>query len=97
MFGQKFTNTNKMLQCTSLYCADFVAAKLAQLNTAQIINGYARHALLSLAGRAGKSEDESTTASSSGSVVLTFLLLPRPFSAEKNVQLCFGASFNADK
>jgi len=43
------------------------------------------------------SEDESTTASSSGSVVLTFLLLPRPFSAEKNVQLCFGASFNADK
>jgi hypothetical protein len=34
MFGQKFTNTNEMLQCTGLYYADFVAAKLAQLNTA---------------------------------------------------------------
>jgi hypothetical protein len=34
MFGQKFTNTNEMIQCTDLHCADFVAAKLAQLNTA---------------------------------------------------------------
>jgi hypothetical protein len=34
MFGQKFTNTNEMLQCTNLHCADFVAVKLAQLNTA---------------------------------------------------------------
>jgi hypothetical protein len=36
MFGQKFTNTNKMLQCLALYCADFGAANLAQLNTAKV-------------------------------------------------------------
>jgi hypothetical protein len=34
MFGQKFTNTNEMLQCLSLHCADLGAANLAQLNTA---------------------------------------------------------------
>jgi hypothetical protein len=34
MFGQKFTNINEILQCMTLHCADFVAAKLAQLNTA---------------------------------------------------------------
>jgi hypothetical protein len=34
MFGQKFTNTNEILQCTGLHCVDFVAVKLAQLNTA---------------------------------------------------------------
>jgi hypothetical protein len=36
MFGQKFTNTNEMLQYMALHFADFVAAKLAQLNTAPI-------------------------------------------------------------
>jgi hypothetical protein len=38
MFAQKFTNTNEMLQCTGLYGADFVAAKLAQLNTSHGIS-----------------------------------------------------------
>jgi hypothetical protein len=37
MFGQKFINTNKMLQCTCLHRADFVAAELAQLNTAEAV------------------------------------------------------------
>jgi hypothetical protein len=34
MFGQKFTNTNKMLQCVILHYADFAPANLGQLNTA---------------------------------------------------------------
>jgi hypothetical protein len=37
MFGQKFTNTNEMLQCLSLHCADLGAANLAQLNTALVL------------------------------------------------------------
>jgi hypothetical protein len=34
MFGQKFTNTNEMLQYRILHYAEFAPAKLAQLNTA---------------------------------------------------------------
>jgi hypothetical protein len=37
MFEQKFTNTNEMLQCPAPHCADFGAANLAQLNTANTI------------------------------------------------------------
>jgi hypothetical protein len=34
MFRQKFTNTNEMLQCKRIYCAEFGGPKLGQLNTA---------------------------------------------------------------
>jgi hypothetical protein len=34
MFGQKFTNTNEMLQCGRIHCADFGGPKLGELNTA---------------------------------------------------------------
>jgi hypothetical protein len=34
MFGQKFTNTNEMLQYVILRYADFAPANLRQLNTA---------------------------------------------------------------
>jgi hypothetical protein len=37
MFEQKFTNTNEMLQCPTLHYADFGAANLAQLNTAEVV------------------------------------------------------------
>jgi hypothetical protein len=36
MFGQKFTNANKMLQCVILHYADFAPANLGQLNTAWV-------------------------------------------------------------
>jgi hypothetical protein len=35
MFGQKFTNTNEMLQCKRIYCAEFGGPKSDQLNTAK--------------------------------------------------------------
>jgi hypothetical protein len=38
MFGQKFTNTNKMLQCKRIYCAKFGRPKSDQLNTALVIS-----------------------------------------------------------
>jgi hypothetical protein len=34
MFEQKFTNTNKILQCEIFYCAEFTPPDFAQLNTA---------------------------------------------------------------
>jgi hypothetical protein len=34
MFGQKITNTNEMLQCRILHCADLAAPSSAELNTA---------------------------------------------------------------
>jgi hypothetical protein len=34
MFGQKFINTNEMLQYVILHYADFAPANLGQLNTA---------------------------------------------------------------
>jgi hypothetical protein len=39
-----------MLQCTALHCADFVAAKLAQLNTAPVAWRPPRHGLVLSAG-----------------------------------------------
>jgi hypothetical protein len=39
MFGQKFTNTNEMLQCKILHYAKSAPPKSADLNTAVEYNG----------------------------------------------------------
>jgi hypothetical protein len=39
MFGQKFTNTNEMLQYGRIHCADFGGPKLGELNTALVGRG----------------------------------------------------------
>jgi hypothetical protein len=43
MFGQKFTNTNEMLQLGILHCAKSAPPDLAELNTARVKENFLQH------------------------------------------------------